>query len=363
MTRIGILTPSITSGDAVSNDVLGMLDVLKRSGEHDVRVFAEGWTLDKPRVWPASQVRTFLRKRTDILIYHYSRGWDPGLDLLHDLKCQKIVKYHNVTPPEFFAAYSSDYAAMCADGRRQIELVARAGCDRYLSASAYSMRELIAAGAPAADSFVMPPFHHIDQLDTVEADKKIVNQFNDGRRNICMIGRVSPNKGHAALIEAFAAYYREYDQNSRLIIVGKEESRLARYSKLLRELAKGLDVADKVVFTGEVSQRALKAYYRVANVFMITSEHEGFCVPLIEAMALGVPIVGYASTAIPETVGAAGLVWEDHNPYLLVESIDAVVKQQPVAAGLRQAGWQRYRQHFTNAQIEQTFVTAIHPVL
>lgn len=362
MTRIAILAPSITTRDAVSNDVVGMHDALKERG-YDVRLFAEGWALDQPRVWPSPQVGNFLKQRTDVLIYHYSRGWDPGLDLLHELKCRKIIKYHNVTPPEFFAAYNADYAAMCAEGRQQLEPVAQSGCDLFLSASAFNMHELLEAGAPASRSSVVPPFHHIDRLDSLEPDGNLLNEYDDGKTNICMVGRVSPNKGHPALIEAFAAYHHDYNRNSRLIIVGKEEVRLGKYSALLRAMVRRLDLQDDVIFTGEVSDRALRAYYSAAHVFMITSEHEGFCVPLVEAMAMKIPIVAYASTAIPETVGSAGLVWEERNPYLLAESIKSIVGDRLVGRALSAMGWRRYAEHFTNARIEAGFLSAIHGLL
>jgi glycosyltransferase involved in cell wall biosynthesis len=362
MVRIAILTPSITTGDAVSNDVVGMYEVLNQSGRN-VRVFAEGWTSKKPRVWPAPQVESFLKNSSDILIYHYSRGWDPGLDLLRRLGCRKVIKYHNVTPPEFFVSYNTDFAAMCAAGRQQLKPVARSGCDTYLSASAYNMRELIEAGASEAKSFVVPPFHHIDRLHQIEPDRNVLNEYDDGKTNICMVGRVSPNKGHPALIEAFAAYHHDYNPNSRLIIVGKEEVRLAKYSALLRAMARRLELEGDVVFTGEVSDRALKAYYAAAHVFMITSDHEGFCVPLVEAMAMKIPIVAYASTAITETVSAAGLVWEERNPYLLAESIKSIVSDQSLRKGLSNMGWQRYTQNFTNAKIEAGFLSAINGLL
>jgi glycosyltransferase involved in cell wall biosynthesis len=118
-----------------------------------------------------------------------------------------------------------------------------------------------------------------------------------------------------------------------------------------------------VVFAGEVSDHALKAYYQVADAFMITSEHEGFCVPLVEAMAMKVPIVAYASTAIPETVGTAGLVWEERNPYLLAESIKSIVGDRSVGQALSDMGWRRYAQHFTNARIEAEFLNAINGLL
>ncbi len=362
MVKIAILTPSITTGDAVSNDVLGMYEVLRQSGRN-VRVFAEGWTPTRPRVWPAPQVESFLNNSSDLLIYHYSRGWDPGLDFLRRLRCRKVIKYHNVTPPEFFVRYNTDFAAMCAEGRRQLQPVARSGCDVYLSASAYNMRELVGAGASESKSFVVPPFHHIDRLDSLEPEQSVLNEFDDGRTNICMVGRVSPNKGHPALIEAFAAYHHDYNPNSRLIIVGKEELRLAKYSALLRGMAKRLKLERSVVFAGEVSDRALKAFYLAAHVFMITSEHEGFCVPLVEAMAMKIPIVAYSSTAIPETVGPAGLVWKERNPYLLAESIKSIVSDQSVGKTLSDMGWRRYTQNFTNAKIEAGFLTAINGLL
>lgn len=248
---------------------------------------------------------------------------------------------------------------MCSEGRAQLNAIARAGCDAYMSASAYSMRELLAAGAGESQSFVVPPFHHIDRLEALEPDMHVVKAFNDAQTNVCMIGRVSPNKGHPALIEAFAAYHHDYNSASRLLIVGKEETRLARYSRLLREMVRRLNLEGKVVFTGEVSDAALKAYYLVSQVFLMTSHHEGFCVPLVEAMAMRLPIVAYASSAIPGTVANAGLVWEDHNPYLLAESIDSIVENQSVSQALTQLGWKRYRENFTNEKIEADLLNAL----
>ena len=362
MVRIAIVTPSITTGDAVGNDVLGMCHVLLKHG-CDVRLFAEGWTIDKPRVSPVKQVEGFLKKSNDILIYHYSRGWDPGLELLRELKCRKVVKYHNVTPPDFFYSYSADFANISSIGRRQLQPVAQSGCDAYLSASAYNMRELLAAGASTSNSFVVPPFHHIDRLDSVKPDMKLLDRYRDGKTNICMIGRISPNKNHLALIEAFAAYHHEYNSNSRLLIVGKEDLRLHKYSALLRELTWRLKLDRSVIFTGEVSDSELKTLYLAAHVFVITSEHEGFCVPLVEAMAMKLPIVGFASTAIPETVGPAGLVWEERNPYLLAESIESIVNDKSVSQTLTELGSRRYAEQFTNARIEEGFMASINNLL
>lgn len=361
MKRVAILTPSITGSDAVGNDVVGMYRVLQKHG-FDTRVFAESWTLKFPKISPAEAAPSFLKKREDVLIYHYSRGWDFGLSLLENPNHQTVVRYHNVTPPEFFTGYNADLAAMCLAGRQQLNPVANAACDRYLSASAYNMRELVNEGAPESKSFVVPPFHHIDRLLSIQAEKKVLQAYGDSKTNICMVGRVAPNKGHPALIEAFAAYHHDYNNESRLIIIGKEETRLRNYSPLLREMANRLKIRDAVVFAGEVSEEALKAYYQSAHAFMITSEHEGFCVPLIEAMAMGVPIVAYASSAIAETVAEAGVVWEERNPYLLAETLDRLIRKS-VSAELSVMGRRRYEQNFTNEKIENSFLNAMSGIL
>jgi len=101
----------------------------------------------------------------------------------------------------------------------------------------------------------------------------------------------------------------------------------------------------------------------VANAFVLTSEHEGFCVPLVESMAMKVPIVAYASTAIPGTVGGAGLVWRERNPFLLAESIDFLVRDTDLSESLGLMGWRRYEQLFTNLKIEAQFLGAINSLL
>lgn len=361
MKRVGIVTPSITVGDAVSNDVVGMYRVLQKLG-FDTRIFAESWTLKMPKISPPDDIRRFLKKQDDVLIYHYSRGWDFGLSLLADPHHQTVVRYHNVTPPEFFAKYNADLALMCLTGRQQLSLIANANCDRYLSASAYSMLELVTEGASQSKSFVVPPFHQVDRLRSIQPDRKVLTAYGDSKTNICMVGRVAPNKGHPALIEAFAAYHHDYNSESRLIIIGKEETRLRKYSPLLRELANRLKIKDAVVFAGEVSEAALKAYYQIAHAFMLTSEHEGFCVPLIEAMALGVPIVAYASSAVGETVADAGIVWEERNPYLLAETLDRLMRKS-LSADLCLKGHRRYQEKFTNQKIEETFLDAMSGIL
>jgi len=362
MTKVAILTSSIRTGDAVSNDVFGMMRALEKR-RHEVRIYAEGWTFEEPRVWLASKIAQFVRSPDDVLIYHYSAGWEAGLELLRELPCRTVVKYHNVTPPEFFAGISEPHVYMSRSGRQQLKDIAGVACDVYLADSPYNARELLAEGVAAARLFVVPPFHHADRFSSLLADFDVLDSYRDDYANVLMVGRVSPNKGHVALIEAFASYRYRYNSRSRLLIVGGEEVSFRDYSAHLRELIDLLWLQQAVVFTGEVSDAELKSYYLVSHVFATASEHEGFCVPLVEAMAMNVPIVAYSSSAIPETVGDAGLVWRERDPLLLAESINTFVKDEAIATALARMGQRRYVQLFTNERIEAQFMKALDNLL
>jgi glycosyltransferase involved in cell wall biosynthesis len=358
MTRVAILTSHISTGSAVSSDVLGMRTTLEKRGI-EARVYAESSDLEQPKIWPLSEIGDFLKEPDDIIIYHHSIGWNPALGLLRDLKCRIVVKYHNITPPSFFSGISNWHEEKCREGREQLQAIVNAGCDLYLSDSDYNQQELLAAGADELKSFVVPPFHDIDRLHSLDADLDTLDQYRDGRAIVLSVSRVAPHKGHADLIEAFASYHHYYNQNSRLLIVGREEEAFADHSKRLREMVEFLLLEGAVAFTGEISDSALRACYLLANVFVSPSKHEGFCLPLVEAMAAKVPIVSYDSAALPETVGAAGIVLQDRDAELLAESISLLIKDEAMNVQLGIEGRRRYENHFATSSIETRFLRAL----
>lgn len=362
MTRIAILTPFITTADAIGNDVFGMCQSLHGSG-HETRLFAEEWTTNGFDIATPQEISPFLTEANDVLIYHYSMGWDPGLELLRKIDCKKVVKYHNITTPDFFSGFSSVYENICRAGREQLKDIAKADCDLYLSDSEYNMQELISEGVEAKKNLVVPPFHHIDMLQTIEADMDIIDAYRDNKTNILMVGRVVPNKDHAELIRAFALYRNRYNPDSRLLIVGKEPRNLESYAESLRDLVAQLGLRDSVIFAGCVSNEQLKAFYLLAHAFVMTSQHEGFCVPLVEAMAMKVPVVAYASPAISATVGKAGLVWNERNPFLLAESLDVLARNEEISVALGLTGRRRYEQHFTREKIDIKFRQALNGLI
>src|SRR5215213_6522854 len=316
MTRIAILTPTLTSADAVSNDVLTMRRVLSERG-HEVRIFAENSNLAGEKIQAPGAALSYVRTREDVLIYHHSIGCETGVKTMQAASCRKVVKYHNVTPPEFFEGISEQHQRLCESGRSQLKDIVAAQPDLYLAASAFNKSDLIAAGSEEHKTFVVAPFNQADQLRAGEANLKLFDSYHDECVNLLAVGGVRPNKGHADLIEAFATYYYNFNSQARLFIVGAENHAFEGYAEQLREMIDWWSIDSRVVFTGEVSSELLKTYYLIADALLMTSEHEGFCVPLVEAMALKVPIVAYASTAIPETAQDAALMWDKRDRYLM----------------------------------------------
>ena len=355
MPRVGILSPSLETADALSNDALGMYDVLKRRG-HEVHLFCETHSLPHAAISDVARLKSFLTAPTDILIYHYARGWDHGLELIRELRCRRVIKYHNVTPAKYFAGFNRHDEELCEAGRRQLADVVAAECNLYLAASAFSMQELLELGADPSKTFVVPPFHHIHRLTKMAADSETVQKNSGAQANILSVGRVVPHKGFLQLIEVFAHYYYGCNRKSRLIIVGKGGEGHSAYSKLLHRAVDKLHLTGAVVFTGGVSDAVLKAYYEVADAFVMASEHEGFCVPLVEAMSMKLPITAYAAAAIPETLGDAGIVWKERDPLLMAESIALFLRDSSVSNALGQRGRRRYEAMFSNEKIESTFL-------
>jgi glycosyltransferase involved in cell wall biosynthesis len=359
MSRVGIVALSVPPRDAVGHDVLQMQRLLGGLG-HDVAVFSSHWFKKDPTTRDASEADAFLADDPEaLLIYHHAVGWPAGVELVQRARCRRVVRYHNVTPARFFSGYSTSLMKLCQQGREQLLPLARAGCELYLSDSAYNEGELIRAGADPARCRVVPPFHQVDRLAAVEPDPEVLRDCRDGCVNVLFVGRRAPNKGHRFLLDAFAAYVGHYEPHARLLLVGREEPALCGYGNQLRAHARYLGIHDRVVFIQEATEAALRAYYEAAHVFLLASEHEGFCVPVIEAMAQRVPVVAYGTTAVPETVGDAGLVWDEPDPFLLAESIDCLVRDPAARARLTERGWRRYQERFTNLRLETEFLSAL----
>jgi glycosyltransferase involved in cell wall biosynthesis len=325
--------PTYAARDAVGTHTRHAQAVLRDMGLR-AEVYAEGRTGVGFRA--AHDVRSYKGDgaRT-LLLYQLSTG-SKVADLVLGRPEPKAVNYHNITPAELFAPWEPHVGGELAKGRRQLEAFAR-GSVAGIAVSRFNEGDLRAAGFARTD--VAPVMVDLDALEKA-ADPRVLAELEKAKRrggtDLLFVGRVAPNKAHHDLIKAFAAYRRTYDPEARLHLVGGASSHA--YLTAMKKFAKGLGLQRWVHFVGLVPDGTLAAHYRTADAFVCLSDHEGFCVPLLEAMHNRVPIVAYAAAAVPETVADAGVVLPSKEPTLVAAAVhrvvtDGAVREQLVAAG------------------------------
>ncbi len=344
---INILTPSLVPHDAISNDVLATAAVLRDAG-YRVNVSAGGVHSSlRHAATPLSElVPRHWGVRQDLLIYHHSMVWPEGEHIVETTKNMVVLRYHNITPPEYFEAYSRPHFEACRSGTASTRALATLPDAWFWGASWFNTQELIEYGAPETMCRVLPPMHMTADLASETPDYGTVAPFKDNTVNILFVGGFKPNKGHDRLIRVFAEYYHVYKRRSRLILAGSVDPAFGTYVEALRQLATDLGVGPEVVFCFSVSAAQLRALYLVADVFLCLSHHEGFCVPLLEAMFFRIPIIAWSSTAVPETVGDCGLVFEEYSERLFAEAINTCAEDPELASKLRRLGGERYHSRF-----------------
>ena len=257
----------------------------------------------------------------DVLLIHYS-AYAPRLVSLLEAPQRKLLVYHNITPARYLWEHSPHVATACALGRDHLPRYARAA-DVAVGVSRYNALELERAGAPAAR--VVPLLFDVARLEARGAAPAV----GPGPL-VLVVGRLVPNKRPDQAIRAFALYQRHCAPEATLMCVGEPTS--AEYTEKLAGLAREVG-ARNVLLTGPLPQPDLNAAYERADVMLSLSEHEGFCLPLLEAFHFGVPVVARPAGAMPEVGGDAVLWADDPDLAVVSELIDLAVRD----AELRQA--------------------------
>jgi glycosyltransferase involved in cell wall biosynthesis len=312
------LSVSAAYGDAIGGEVFTIRDALRTAG-YASDVFVE---LVDARM--AAEVRPYQEYREisnpdNVVLLHFSLGSKVSA-LAHALSDRLVLIYHNITPAEWFAPYSLGIARNCQRGRVELATFAEK-CSLALGDSEYNRQELEELGfSPTA---VLPLIVDMSRLDSA-AHPLILDRYRDGRTNLLFVGRVVPNKRIEDLLAAFSYYRRFVDHRSRLIIVGEYRGFLPYYDSLQRLMSE-LKL-DEVFFTGHVSQAELNAYYDVADCFVCASEHEGFCVPIFEAIHKGLPVIAYSAAAIPYSTDRGILLLQDKDPAIIAETVAEVLR-------------------------------------
>ena len=335
--------PAAHRGDAIGDSARAVRDMLRGMG-HDSDIFA--LTIDdnmrdeaRPFADPASRAG-------DVTIFHFALP-SPMTAAFASLSHGRILQYHNVTPAAFFAPYDPALFRLAALGRRELATLVGA-VDLALGDSEYNRRELESLGFERTGVF--PIAVDTSRITRVVERPALDHILDDGLVNFLFVGRIAPNKkieDHLRLAE----YYKRYvDAYYRFIFVGRYDV-VPRYYSMIRALMTEYRLLnDRFIFTGPVPDEELAVYYRHAAVYISMSEHEGFGVPLLEAMAADVPVLAYASTAVPDTLGGAGVQFFPKDLEYAAELLGSLTFDDTLRATVI-AGQRRRLQDFGDARI------------
>jgi L-malate glycosyltransferase len=304
-------------GDAIGHEVLGMQRALRSAG-YASEIFVE--TADRRLEHLTTDYREMVGwiAPDDLLIHHFSIG-SRASRTAYALPGRMALVYHNITPPEYFVGVHKDLVKLCYRGRRELTAYPPR-CDLAIGDSEYNRVELEALGFRHTGVLpVVPDFSHLD----LPPDTLTAGAFDDGWTNILFVGRVIPNKKFEDVIRAFHVYRTRHNPRSRLLLVGSY-SGFERYLAMLQSLVANLGTPD-VHFLGQVSNEELTALYDIGDLFLCASEHEGFCVPLIESFYKRVPVLAFAATAVPATMDGGGVLYDTKDPFHVARLMAALL--------------------------------------
>jgi glycosyltransferase involved in cell wall biosynthesis len=352
--RVDQVIPSLASRDAIGVHTINLRDGLRAAGV-DSDIFYGSFTPDVAHEGrPVTELGRAGRDRW--LLYQSSIG-SPVYDILAARPEPKLVNYHNITPAYLLRDWEPNVGYEVALGRTQLARLAPQS-RLAVADSAFNESELVALGyeATAVVPLLIDMARKSDQPDPVLAADLARRKATAGGSDLLFVGKVSPHKAPHDLVKMLAVLRRLYDPAARLHLVGSPLGE--SYEPALRAFIGELGLDDAVNFAGSVTGAELEAYLQAADVFVCASEHEGFCVPLAEAMGHGLPIVAYGVTAVPETVGDAGLVLPEKSPLTFAAAVGRVLADDTLRRTLASAGRARAAE-FNLGRSQQRFVSLV----
>lgn len=353
--RIVQILPVLAFGDAVGNDTRALKDALLEAG-YDTDIYAD--IIDQRLPAGTAQPYDMLEKleEDDIVIYHLSTGHKLNYEI-EKLGGKKVILYHNITPEQYFKKYNKEACAGCRQGIKAAKHLAKVA-DYAIADSAYNKQDLLEYGFQCSIDVlpILIPFEDYAK----KPSEKILKKYDDDYVNILFTGRVVPNKKQEDVIEAFYYYKRYINPKSRLILVGSFAG-IDKYHKQLEAYVSELGLED-VIFTGQIKFDEILAYYHLADLFLCMSEHEGFCVPIVEAMYFDVPVIARDTSAIAWTLGGSGMLLSDNDPVVAAEMMNRVLTDEPLKEKILKN--QRIRlADFDNKKVKKQFLEIIEKII
>jgi glycosyltransferase involved in cell wall biosynthesis len=325
--RIDQWVPALHRGDAIGDSARLMRDAF-RSWGHTADVYA--LELDADLVGDGRAFADWLPGGpADIVILHFALP-SPLTPAFLEHRGRRVLLHHNITPPEYFVGWDDELARICRIGREELGALAP-HCDLGLADSEFNRLELAALGV--ARTGVLPILLDFDRYRE-PASPVLLRMLQDGRTNLLFVGRLAPNKRPDDLIRLASYWKRFLAQDVRVVLVGKLPRRRAYFDALQALAYEEGFTPDEVAFLGHVPHDELVACYSAARVFVSMSEHEGFGVPLVESMLMRVPVLAYGQTAVPHTLGGAGVQFREKRLAELAETAHALATDEALRAAV-----------------------------
>lgn len=304
--RVDQLLAGFADGDAISQMAVALRDSFRARGWQS-DIYADARHVSPSLAGQYRSLEDYQSVAGDVAIHHYSIG-SPALDLFASAKARKILIYHNITPPEFFDGFDDRVAASLRNGRASLRDIG-SRVDAIWTVSKFNATELTDLGLKNVRVF---PLLFTPPPAGLPDDPEVAKKFAVKLSTILFVGRMAPNKNIEMLIESFFWYHKKMNPMSRLVIIGSERS-CPRYFAMLKMFVGDLDLQN-VCFEGFASPTGIQTYYKHADLFVTTSKHEGFCLPLLEAMHHNVPVIAPAIGGIPEALNGSGVMYDDLRP-------------------------------------------------
>lgn len=267
-------------------------------------------------IYPFSELSRALSKSTTVL---YQLGNEsPVADLLYETPCRLVVNYHNITPAEYFERWNPPVASSIGRARAQLARLAEVAT-AAVAVSEFNARELRQLGY--SNVVVIPPLFNGDLVDIL--DKKVVDQ-NNKVIELLFVGRIAPHKRQDFLIRVCDFLNNEFKIPTKLTFVGRTDA--PSYLAALKDLVKQRNLQEKVEIIDDASTAQLADFYNRADVFVCASEHEGFCIPIVESLHASLPVVARDYGAIRETLGGAGVLVEQDDPIIFAACVADVIE-------------------------------------
>ena len=348
MTTVDLVLSELTARDAIGSHTMQLRRLLVEEG-HEVRLVVEAV---EDRLESLTTPLDKWKKPSAVVVLQHGTGSVAAQHII-DEQIPCVVNYHNVTPAHFFEPWEPHIVPGLNWGRGQMEALAplaRLG----IGDSAFNTAELVEAGYP--HTAVAPIIFDVDGWRDVKPE---VPQGHPGPVWL-FVGRVAPNKCHHDIISSFAAYRELAQPQASLVFIGGVSS--PHYADALDALVDDLDLRDSVLRLGSISRAELAGWFTRADVFVCLSEHEGFCVPLLEAMYFETPTVAYDSSAVGETLAGAGIMLTEKSPVSVAVAVDRVIEDPAVRARVTAAAARRLGD-FDPAVSRATFSAALSSVI